>query len=597
MTTIKPTTPKARIIVDNVVHKSGSTTVHVDSTDLRAAWPSLTEAQREGWQRVLVAVTNDGNTASLGATTGGVVGVATTEPDATVIDEPADPATWVRTYERATPVGEPPPAMAGPFHVGPVSKLREALGIVASATPIDREDAWLQELAEQGVRIVHPDDGWVDREANTVQFMYPTMQHALPAPGVLVALGTPAKWRVVMLKREVRQPVGGSRWAFVEQPAVDRQRPPDADPLTGELPKRAALLAKEIYVDDIIGGIPTVRLTPPDGEPITFSLSAEGARVLGLALLSGAEISKVTGWGASEIPKIKGENPTHYTIGVDHGAGPDASIVTLFKDGVLVSEETQSNLPPAKCSLASLRAAAGEGDLTFTFDDSVLKATLHRASSNEPWTVTVGDPAPHTLAELRRCLDALPIRALLIIPASLDLSVIDAHFAGYFDGGRGIGFPNGSTLKILRGRPEPRQIAGLAIDVALVLTAVSVETLKEIRLALLRNGGTLFAPFEAEPVGADAFFAVASAASAAQASINTVAAACEALKAGSDPDNDVVAPAAAAQRRARAGIPALVLETGGQCPCRECGGVLDVSVHGQDRAIQCSTPSCVRWIE
>ena len=84
------------------------------------------------------------------------------------------------------------------------------------AAQLAANQKWFDELAEQGVRIVHPDDGWVDHEANTIRFVYPTMQHALPAPGVLVALGTRERWRVVMLTREVLQPVGmSSLWAWL----------------------------------------------------------------------------------------------------------------------------------------------------------------------------------------------------------------------------------------------------------------------------------------------------------------------------------------------------------------------------------------------
>ncbi len=59
-----------------------------------------------------------------------------------------------------------------------------------------------------------------------------------------------------------------------------------------------ALLPKEVYVDDIIGGLTVVRLTPPDGPEIRFCLSAEAARVLGIALTAAADISCVTGRGA-----------------------------------------------------------------------------------------------------------------------------------------------------------------------------------------------------------------------------------------------------------------------------------------------------------
>jgi hypothetical protein len=74
------------------------------------------------------------------------------------------------------------------------------------------------------------------------------------------------------------------------------RRPSDAEP-TGKLPIGPVLTAREVYVDDIIGGVPTVHLTPPDGPPIRFTLSADAARVLGMALITAADISRVTGWG------------------------------------------------------------------------------------------------------------------------------------------------------------------------------------------------------------------------------------------------------------------------------------------------------------
>ncbi len=85
---------------------------------------------------------------------------------------------------------------------------------------------------------------------------------------------------------------------------MHERRPPDAEPLT-------ALLPSEVYVDDIIGGVPTVHLTPVDGPPIRFTLTADAARVLGLALLSAAEISKITGWGVVHQVAPVSSRPAH----------------------------------------------------------------------------------------------------------------------------------------------------------------------------------------------------------------------------------------------------------------------------------------------
>lgn len=82
--------------------------------------------------------------------------------------------------------------------------------------------AWYAHLRSLGVFLVHPDDGWVDRAANTVKFVYP-VSLALPGdivlgpfPGVRVALGWADRFRLVKLTRMVPQVIGEPRWAFVE---------------------------------------------------------------------------------------------------------------------------------------------------------------------------------------------------------------------------------------------------------------------------------------------------------------------------------------------------------------------------------------------
>lgn len=62
-----------------------------------------------------------------------------------------------------------------------------------------RQREWRRELAERGIIVAHPDDGWVDRERDTVTFCYPSMQVRTPQPGDLVALGRPEEWRLVRL--------------------------------------------------------------------------------------------------------------------------------------------------------------------------------------------------------------------------------------------------------------------------------------------------------------------------------------------------------------------------------------------------------------
>ena len=73
--------------------------------------------------------------------------------------------------------------------------------IVAFAEQAERESAarmrdWVSTLIAQGVKAAHPDDGWVDREANTVTFAYARFDLD-PQIGDLIALGDPEKYRLV----------------------------------------------------------------------------------------------------------------------------------------------------------------------------------------------------------------------------------------------------------------------------------------------------------------------------------------------------------------------------------------------------------------
>lgn len=55
---------------------------------------------------------------------------------------------------------------------------------------------WIMNLREQGVKASHPDDGWVDREKNTVFFCYPQFND-YPKIGDTIALGWDWKYRLV----------------------------------------------------------------------------------------------------------------------------------------------------------------------------------------------------------------------------------------------------------------------------------------------------------------------------------------------------------------------------------------------------------------
>jgi len=55
---------------------------------------------------------------------------------------------------------------------------------------------WIMDLRSQGVKASHPDDGWVDRNENTVFFSYPQFND-YPQVGDTIALGWDWKWRLV----------------------------------------------------------------------------------------------------------------------------------------------------------------------------------------------------------------------------------------------------------------------------------------------------------------------------------------------------------------------------------------------------------------
>lgn len=80
------------------------------------------------------------------------------------------------------------------------------------------QEAWIAELRAQGVKAAHPDDGWVDRKNNTLQFVYPQFNDGAEA-GDLVALGWPPKsrssrtHRIVRLK-ELKRTTFSEYWAF-----------------------------------------------------------------------------------------------------------------------------------------------------------------------------------------------------------------------------------------------------------------------------------------------------------------------------------------------------------------------------------------------
>jgi hypothetical protein len=78
---------------------------------------------------------------------------------------------------------------------------------------------WIAELRAAGVKAAHPDDGWVDREHNTLQFAYPQFNDDAKV-GDLVALGwhpsehRPLQHRIVRLTGFTAGLLGMGCWSF-----------------------------------------------------------------------------------------------------------------------------------------------------------------------------------------------------------------------------------------------------------------------------------------------------------------------------------------------------------------------------------------------
>lgn len=73
-------------------------------------------------------------------------------------------------------------------------------------------------LKKQGVKALHPDDGWVDRKENTVYFCYPDFLEEINV-GDQIALGDYKEYRICQVIEIISQSrifAGGFRYKFKE---------------------------------------------------------------------------------------------------------------------------------------------------------------------------------------------------------------------------------------------------------------------------------------------------------------------------------------------------------------------------------------------
>lgn len=88
-----------------------------------------------------------------------------------------------------------------------------------AATMEQQQDEWIASLRAAGVKAAHPDDGWVNRKDNYVQFAYPQFNDGVKA-GDLIALGWPRwgdkkpKHRIVRLVEFRPARFGDGSWKF-----------------------------------------------------------------------------------------------------------------------------------------------------------------------------------------------------------------------------------------------------------------------------------------------------------------------------------------------------------------------------------------------
>jgi hypothetical protein len=83
---------------------------------------------------------------------------------------------------------------------------------------------WVADLRARGIKAAHPDDGWVNRERNTIHFCYPQFRDRSLGVGDLIALGS-HHWstrivRVTGFSANPFAPSGESEWWYVHFEAI-----------------------------------------------------------------------------------------------------------------------------------------------------------------------------------------------------------------------------------------------------------------------------------------------------------------------------------------------------------------------------------------
>lgn len=82
-------------------------------------------------------------------------------------------------------------------------------------------DEWVEQLKTTGIKAAHPDDGWVNREDNEVHLAYPHFERKIDV-GDTIALGEPAKHRIVVVASIQERFAGMVYYKFIDQQDVNK---------------------------------------------------------------------------------------------------------------------------------------------------------------------------------------------------------------------------------------------------------------------------------------------------------------------------------------------------------------------------------------